>query len=207
MDDQLSNLVEELKMAGVLKSPQVVKTLLDIDRKDFVRKEDKDSAYENFPLSIGYGQTISQPLTVVFMLELLELQEGNKVLDVGAGSGWTTALLAKLVGEKGKIYGTEVIPELLAFGNKNVSKYFKKSRAEISLAKDTLGLPEEAPFDRILVSAAGDKIPETLIGQLKTGGIMVIPVRNSIKRVRKNEIGGELLLEEYPGFVFVKLKE
>jgi protein-L-isoaspartate(D-aspartate) O-methyltransferase len=201
------DLINEIKDLGVLRTPKIVKAIEEIDRKDFVRAEDKNGAYENVPLSIGFGQTISQPLTVAFMLELLEVEEGNKVLDVGAGSGWTTALLAKLVGEKEKVYATEVISELLGFGSENLSKYFKKDRAEIFLAGSILGLPEQAPFDRILVSAAGDKIPETLVEQLKAGGIMVLPVSNSIKRVIKGKVEKELVIEEYPGFVFVRLKE
>lgn len=207
MNNQLTSLVEELKTAGVLKSPEIVKAFLAVDRKDFARKEDKDSAYENIPLSIGFNQTISQPLTVAFMLELLEAKKGDRILDVGAGSGWTTALLTYLVGKGGYVFGTEIVPELLDFGKKNLAKYFGASRADIFLAKRELGLEDEAPFDRILVSAAGESIPKTLVEQLKGGGTLVMPVRNSIKKVVKSHADMEPAIEEYPGFVFVKLKE
>lgn len=207
MDEQLTNLVEELKTTGVLRSPEIIKAFLDVDRKDFVRKEDVNSAYENIPFSIGFGQTISQPLTVAFMLELLEPKRGERVLDVGAGSGWSTALLAYLTGKEGYVFGTEIVPELLEFGKKNLSKYFKENRADIFLAKRELGLPEEAPFDRILVSASGEKISKTLVEQLKPDGTLVMPVENSIIKVVRGRFSDELVEEEYPGFVFVKLKE
>ena len=174
-----------------------------INRADFVREDYQAEADENHPLPIGYGQTISQPFTVSFMLELLSPQEGDKVLDVGCGSGWTTALLANLVGKTGKVFGVEIIPELVEFGRKNLAKY-NFPNAEIVQAGAELGLPSEAPFDRILVSAAAEEIPETLLRQLKAPGVMVLPVKNVIVQIKKDATG-EISKKEFPGFAFVPL--
>lgn len=170
-----------------------------IDRKDFVLEQDKDIAYEDRPLSIGYGATISQPSTVYFMLELLGAGKKDKVLDIGSGSGWTTALLAKQAKE---VWGTEITPELAEWGKNNLAKYnFKNSK--IVLAKE-LGLPEKAPFDKILVSASAEELSKELIRQLKIGGRMIIPIKNSIWKIDK--LKGGLKKKEYPGFVFVPLQ-
>ena len=196
-------LVNYLIDSGVLANKNLIRAFLDIDRKDFVPEEEKDFAYEDHALPIGFGQTISQPTTVAFALELLDPRKGDKVLDVGSGSGWTTALLASAVGKEGVVYGVELIPELVEFGKSNLTKYNFKN-AQICKAKEgELGLKEYAPYDRILVSAEADKIPEELLAQLKDGGIMVIPVNRSLVRLFKQ--GGKIITEEFPGFVFVPL--
>ncbi|MBP6914401.1 protein-L-isoaspartate O-methyltransferase [Candidatus Parcubacteria bacterium] len=170
-----------------------------VDRKDFVLKEYESEAYEDYPLPIGFGQTISQPSTVYFMLKLLNPQKGEKILDLGSGSGWTTALLREAVGKTGKVFGVEKIPELVELGRKNISKY-NFNNVQILQAEKLLGLPQEAPFDKILVSASAKEIPQELVSQLKDKGIMVIPVENDILRIEK---GGRI--EKYEGFVFVPL--
>lgn len=173
-----------------------------IKREDFVLPQLKAFASLDHALPILKGQTISQPTTVAFMLELLKPKRGNKVLDVGSGSGWTTALLAELVGPQGKIYGVEKIPELVKFGKNNVAKYDFQN-IEILPARKKLGLPGKSPFDRILVSAAAKKIPNELLEQLNHKGIMVIPVGSSIFCLKKH--GRKTSVKEYPGFVFVPL--
>jgi protein-L-isoaspartate(D-aspartate) O-methyltransferase len=183
-------------------SKKIVDALEVIDRRDFVRPDFENDAYLDIPLPIGGNQTISQPTTVVFMLELLDLKDGNKVLDLGSGSGWTTALIASIVGKKGSVIGVELVDNLVSFGQNNLAKYCFKN-AKIKKAGKTLGFPEEAPFDRILVSATSQSIPKELIGQLKVDGIMVVPVQNSIFKITKKQKGFET--EEYPGFVFVPL--
>src|SRR3989344_5813208 len=170
--------------ARILKTPRVIEAFEKIDRKDFVLPEDQAYAYEDHPLSIGYGGTISQPYTVAFMLELLRPEPADKILDIGSGSGWTTALLAHIVSQKGmtndqllmtRVIGLEIVPELVEFGQKNLAKY-NFPNAEIRQAqKGVAGLPEESPFDKILVSAAAEKIPEELIKQLSAPGRLVIP--------------------------------
>ena len=177
-----------------------------VDRKDFVLPEYAEAAYEDKPLPIGYGQTISQPSTVAFMLELLEVTEGLKVLDVGSGSGWTTTLLAHLVGDAGMVTGVEPIPELVKCGQTNLAKYYPAHKARIYKATNHYGCKDRAPYDRILVSASADTIPAELMNQLKPSGIMVLPVQNSIwKIVNKPAKNGGFYKEEYPGFVFVPL--
>ena len=127
------SLINDLIQSRYLKTPEVIDAFKNIKRKDFLLPEDKDSAEINSPLSIGYGQTISQPLTVAFMLEALQPKKGDKVLDVGSGSGWTVALLSQIVGDAGKVYGIEKIKELEKFAESNVLKYnfIKKAVAEI----------------------------------------------------------------------------
>ena len=117
----MDNLVKELITNGALKTPRIIEAFRAIDRKDFVPEELQDEAYGNYPLQIGYGQTISQPNTVAFMLELLAPELGNKIIDVGSGSGWQTALLAHIVGPKGKIFGIELVPELKKMGERKKS--------------------------------------------------------------------------------------
>lgn len=158
---------------------------------------------EAFP--IGFGQTISQPMTVAFMLELLQPQKGQKILDIGSGSGWTTALLS-FIAEPGKVIGLEIVPELSEFGKENVEKYGFISRkiAEIILADGRQGYKQEAPYDRILASATAEKIPQAWKDQLKTGGRLVAPVKNKIVMLQKNK-NNKFETEEYSGFAFVPL--
>lgn len=197
------NLVKHLEEnTKVLKSKELRDAFSHIDRADFVATDYKAEAYEDYPLPIEKKQAISQPTTVAFMLELLDPNKGEKILDVGSGSGWTTALLAHIVGEKGFVWGVELIPELVAYGRKNISKYHFKNM-KILQAEGALGLHNKAPFDKILVSAASEEIPQELVEQLKEGGIMVVPVDDSICKVEKKK--GKVKVKHYPGFIFVPL--
>lgn len=192
-------LIESLKMQDVLKSPDLIQAFETVDRIDFVPQELRDMAYDDRPLPIGSAQTISQPYTVAFMLELLQPNIKDRVLDIGSGSGWTTALLACT---SKHVDAVERIEELLRFSKQNLSKY---TFTNISLhrAKQTLGLQGDN-FDKILVSCAANELPEELLRQLKPGGTMVIPILNSIVKVFKNS-DSSLRIEKYPGFIFVPL--
>lgn len=174
-----------------------------IDRAKFLPEHVRQLAYIDDALPIGYGQTGSQPYTVRLMLKWLDPRPGEKILDVGFGSGWTTALLSYLVGPKGKIYAVERVPELVEFGQDNNERFGVKN-AEFFQAGEELGLPEHAPYDRILVSASADEIPQGLVDQLKVGGKMVIPVHYDILEIIKKakEKPG---IKTHPGFVFVPL--
>jgi len=174
-----------------------------VDRTDFLPETAKGEADWDVPVAIGFGQTNSQPTTVRLMLEWLNVEPGNKVLDVGSGSGWTTALLAYLVGPKGKIYAVERIPELLDFGKQNVERAGITNVAFFKAGK-TIGLPKHAPYDRILVSASAKELLDELTSQLNPGGKMVIPVGTSIFEIEKLA-DGQLEIYPHAGFVFVPL--
>ena len=198
-------LINNIIARGYLKTPEIIKAFRRVDRQDFVREENTSESYDDYPLSIGQGQTISQPSTVAFMLELLQPKEEDKILDVGAGSGWTTAILAEIAGEEGFVYGTELVAKLVEFGRENLSKNGVVN-AEIWQADiQQLGLPAKAPFDKILVSAAAEDLPQELIDQLKIGGRMVLPILDSIWKIDKMS-DEELKQEKYEGFAFVPLK-
>ncbi len=196
-------LVEGMVLNGSLKSPRLVRAFSRVDRADFVRPESRAFAHDDTPLRLDFNQTISQPSTVAFMLELLQLDLGNKVMEVGAASGWTVAIMAKAVGRQGMVVGVERIPQLVEFGQNNLERY-KLPNAEIVAADVELGLADEAPFDRILVSAEFPEVPPELLEQLDDDGILVMPVEHSIMCVKKLK-GDKYLFEEYPGFVFVPL--
>jgi protein-L-isoaspartate(D-aspartate) O-methyltransferase len=179
------------------------KAFKEVKRANFLPKSVRLMAGFDSPIGIGHGQTNSQPTTVRMMLEWLDVQSDQKVLDVGSGSGWTTALLAHIVGPDGKVYAVERVPELLEFGRQNCAK-LGLSNVEFSLARKTFGLPEYAPYDRILVSASADKFPSEFVDQLKTGGKLVIPVQHSILEVIKLP-KAKIQTIDHPGFVFVPL--
>jgi len=190
----------------VLKTPALLAAFEAFDRADFVPEDYKPEAYEDYALPIGFGQTISQPTTVAFMLELLDVNKSEQVLDVGSGSGWTTALLSNLASQKGKVVGVEVIPELVEFGQKNIAKYDIKN-AEIFPAGDEMGYAKGGPYDKILVSASAEEsVPEELLIRLKPGGTMVIPVGQSLFQIKKIA-EDDIRSREFPGFSFMELKQ
>lgn len=199
----MNRLVDDMISSNMLKNPLIIDAFRTIDRKYFVPEEYAEDAYVDAPLPIGNYQTISQPSTVAFMLERLEPKDGNKVLDIGSGSGWTTALLCYIVGDKGSVTGLERVDTLVEQGSENLSKFRFHTPCHIERAGDKLGLPGEQ-FDRILVSAAADEIPEGLFPQLKTDGILVIPIGESIFKFTKIS-ETEIEKEEFYGFVFVPL--
>jgi protein-L-isoaspartate(D-aspartate) O-methyltransferase len=212
------NLIDSLIKEGWLKTPGIIEAFKKIKRRDFLPEDLKNLSELNQALPIGFDQTISQPLVVAFMLEKLEPQKGEKILDIGSGSGWTAALLAEIVGEKGRVVALELIPELMEFGKKNAEKYnfVKEGRAFFFCADGSKGYPNinSCPelaegFDKILCSAAAQKkVPSALKKQIKKGGRIVIPIDSSIWLLIKNS--SNVSLEEFekiefPGFSFVPL--
>lgn len=192
-------LINELKQEGF--SERIIDAFQKVNRQDFIPKEFREFAYKNEPISIGFGQTISQPYTIAFMLNLLSLKDGLKILEIGSGSGYVLALLDEIVKDS-KLYGIERIKELA----ERSKKIFKdKKNIEIIHGDGSKGLKKYALYDRIIISAAAENIPQNLMAQLRFGGIMVLPVNSSIisieKKYRNNKI------TEYPGFSFVPLIE
>lgn len=212
------SLIKELIQGGYLKNPILIEAFEKIDRADFVPENLKNEAYLNQPLPIGFGQTISQPLTVAFMLELLEPKTDEKILDVGAGSGWVSTLLAQIVGEKGKVVAIERIPELYEFSKKNVAKYnflaphrtegsgagIEKGIVELICGDASKGYAKGAPYDKIIAAAAAEEVPAVWKEELKIGGRLVMPFGNRI--VVLDKVGPKEFEEkEFFGFSFVPL--
>ncbi len=199
------DLINTLKEENAIRNLKVEKAFFEIPREMFVRDEDISLAYINAPLSIGYGQTISQPYMVAYMTTLLNLNENDTVLEVGTGSGYQAAILSKLVME---VYTVERISEL-AERAKKIFQNLGIKNIKVKVGDGTLGWAKFAPFDKIIVTAAGPKIPESLLKQLKPGGIMIIPVGEStfiqtLKIVKKDE-KGKIYIEDDIKCVFVKL--
>lgn len=154
-------------------------------------------------LPIGHGQTCSQPTTVRNMLLALDVQPGQRVLDLGAGSGWTTAILARLVGPSGSVLGVERVPALAAWGAAHVAAAGLPWATIVRAAPGVLGAPAQGPFDRILVSAEARTVPEALVAQLAEGGVMVAPVAGELLRIRY----GARTVERLGRYLFVPLVE
>lgn len=213
----MDELVQHLIKIGVLKTPEIIEAFKMIDRADFVPENIRDLAYIDEALPIGEGQTISQPYTVAFMLELLQPRPGDNIFEVGYGSGWQTALLAQIVGgftpdRKGKIYAMEIVKNLCEFGKNNITKYnfIKKGIVETFCQDASSGLPAIAKkigdFDKIIAAAALTGVRNTAINawkeQLKIGGRVVVPIGQSIWLFIKKS-ATEFESYEYPGFSFV----
>ncbi len=192
---------EQIEARGV-KDKKVLGAMLTIPREDFAGRDMADRAYDDKPLSIGFGQTISQPYIVALMTELLDLSGDERVLEIGTGSGYQAAVLSMIVKE---VYSIEIVEPLYEITKKVLSKY---KNIKLSYRDGYFGWAEFAPFDRIIVTAAPEIIPEPLVLQLKEGGIMVIPQGpigwgQSLLKARK--VNGRLVTEKICDVSFVPL--
>ncbi len=184
--DSKEELIKPLIEEGALQTPQIINAFNKIDRKDFVAPGYESQAYIDAPLPIGYDQTISQPYTVAIMLEMLAPKETDTILDVGSGSGWTTALLASITKNPNQVLGVELIPELVEFGQNNIAKYGFPKEIIKQAPTDRIGSPnKDDKFTKILVNAGANQVPQDLIEQLEIGGRMIIPVNGLMMQVKK----------------------
>ncbi len=197
-------MVEEQLIPRGITDPAVLSAFLEVPRERFVPEELQKYAYEDGPLSIGFGQTISQPYMVAAMTQLLDLKPEDRTLEIGTGSGYQTAILARLCR---KVYTVERIPGLLERTKETLNRLGYKN-IYFRLADGTLGWEEESPYDKIIVTAAAPEVPSALIDQLKRGGVMVIPVGNRYGQdllvVEKDEKNG-IKMESRMRCVFVPL--
>ena len=202
-------LVQYMLTTGAIKSTSVKNAFLNVKRENFMPVHLQNAAYADEAMAIGYGQTISQPSTIAAMLELLQIQEGNKVLESGAGSAYVLALLAELAGKKGKIYGIEILPELKQRAEQTLKKCDYKN-IKLKVGDGSLGWKEKAPFERILLSAACPYVPKPLIEQVAETGRIVAPVGDKFTQMRHElkKIKGQVIKEEFLEnyFAFVPLR-
>jgi protein-L-isoaspartate(D-aspartate) O-methyltransferase len=186
-------------------STRVDEAFAAVPRRGFLPAWQHPFADRDQALDIGHNVTNSQPTTVRNMLELLDPQPGDRVLDVGSGSGWTTALLAHLVGPTGSVTAVERIPELVEESRRSLARTGPASVSVHEAERGVLGWPAGAPYDRILVSAAADAMPPALLEQLAVGGVLVVPVDGVMQRVVLSPEGP--VVEKHGRYLFVPLIE
>lgn len=204
---QRKQLVEYISPS--IKSPEIKKAFLEVHRENFLPEQYKKYSYYDESVQIGFGQTISQPTTIAHMLELLDAKPGMKVLEVGSGSGYVIALLSKLAGAQGKVFGIEFLKELKEQAEQNLKKE-KVLNFELKQGDGAQGWEENSPFDRILISCACPFIPKKLFDQLKEGGKIVAPVGDPNAQTLEilEKAKGRPFKKTYEGgmFVFVPMK-
>jgi len=181
------NLIEDWMNRGIIRDEKLIDAFLSIPREEFILKKYLNESYGDYPLPIGYEQTISQPTTVMLMIEALELKKNDRVLEIGAGSGYCAAIISKLAKE---VITTEIVPELAKFAKDNLKKA-NINNVNVIESDGSQGYEKEAPYDKIMFTAACPKIPEHLAPQLKNNGIILAPVgdffgQKMIKCVKKN---------------------
>ncbi len=202
---ELDNLINYLKDSEFLTNDNVESAFRNIPRHEFVPISELDRAYYNEPLSIMKDQTISQPGVVARMTEWLDVKDGQKILEIGTGSAWQTAILSYLVGT-GTVYSIERHSKLVKFAKNNLEK-FGLDNTQVILGDGTLGYSEESPYDKIIITAACTEIPLPLLEQLGENGLLIAPVGNSSQSLvlLKKTSEGIVEIKNQPNYIFVPL--
>jgi protein-L-isoaspartate(D-aspartate) O-methyltransferase len=188
------------RTTGILTNEKILNAFKKVPRENFVLQKYKFEAYFDEPLPIGYGQTISQPTTVAIMTSALEPDKSDKILEIGAGSGYQAAIISELIGDKGKIYTLERIKDLAKFAKQNLKSY---KNVSVIHADGTKGYAKTAPYNKIIVTAAASELPLQIFKQLKEKGTMVIPIEDHLFKITK--IKGQPQYEDLGLFAFVPL--
>ncbi|HXF75664.1 MAG TPA: protein-L-isoaspartate(D-aspartate) O-methyltransferase [Methylomirabilota bacterium] len=194
----------QLRQRGI-KDERVLAAMGRLPRHSFVPERQRSSAYEDRPLPIGEGQTISQPYVVAFMTERLELRGGERVLEIGTGSGYQAAVLAELAAQ---VFSIEILPKLSERAKKILAELGYRN-IELKVGDGFYGWEEKAPFDAILLTAAAPKIPDPLWRQLKEGGRLVMPLGDAVGReqklIRATKKAGQPVIENFTAVLFVPM--
>lgn len=205
LEKRADNLIRIMRMKGFLNDPRVEEAIRSVHRHFFVPADFSDEAYEDEALPTKHGQTISQPSVVVRMTEWLDVRDGQKVLEIGCGSGWQSAILSKLAGN-GKVYSIDKDHDLIKFAKENHGKAGIKN-VEIVEGDGSLGIESKAPFDRIIITAACPGVPKPLEKQLSDNGLLVAPVGKGVQSMvlYRKEKGKLKEIRKEDGYVFVPL--
>lgn len=197
------SLIKQWQKSGIVKDKKLFKAFEQVPRENFIHDAMVGDAYRDHPLPIGYGQTISQPTTIMIMLEALELKKTDKVLEIGSGSGYNAALMSKLCK---KVYTVEIVPELVHFARENINK-LKIKNVEVVGDDGSIGYKLGAPYDKIMITAGCPSVPKPILDQLKQGGIVVAPVGTEWEQemVKAKKLKTKLKKEKLGYFVFVPL--
>jgi protein-L-isoaspartate(D-aspartate) O-methyltransferase len=179
-DGERRRMVNDQLRTRDIRNDRVLNAMLKVPRHLFVPETERDRAYHDAPVPIGYGQTISQPYIVAFMTQALDVQPGDRVLEIGTGSGYQAAVLGELTNE---VYSIEIVAPL-ADRARETLRTLGYRNIQIRTGNGYLGWPEHAPYDRIIVTAAPDEVPPVLVQQLKVGGLMAIPVGTFMQELR-----------------------
>jgi protein-L-isoaspartate(D-aspartate) O-methyltransferase len=207
LEYERNRLVDNLKIRGYVTSKAVEDAMRRVPREEFLPSDLREEAYIDSPLPIGEGQTISAPHMVAIMAENLDLRPGQKILEVGTGSGYHAAVCAEVIAPNGHIYSIERITSLASFAEDNLKRTGYSKLTTVILGDGSKGLREHAPYDRIFVAAGAPDIPSPLTAQLADGGKLLVPVGSrwyqDLFRVTRN--GGKIEKENLGGCVFVPL--
>ncbi len=208
-------LVQRLVSSGVLRDKRVAEAMLTVPREEFVPRSLREQAYVDTPLHLGYGQTISAPHMVAIMCQELDLKPGQKILEIGTGSGYHAAVTAETIstregGLRSQLFSLEIVKELISFAENNLERTGFADRVEVVEADGSQGYIEEAPFDRIYATAAPPSVPTPLIDQLKLNGILITPVGETgffqeLLKIEKKRTG-EIATKRLGGVAFVPMK-